>query len=70
MSIAVATAIWAVILVYLTLGALAAAYMLSTGLKRIDANAARAPLRVKALIAPGLVVLWPLMIAKTRGAAQ
>lgn len=64
MSIAAAELVWAALALYLGAGALVALALLAGGIARFDEEAARAPLRVKLLLAPGLVALWPLMAAK------
>ncbi|MDX2238120.1 MAG: hypothetical protein NW203_11200 [Hyphomonadaceae bacterium] len=67
MSEAAARAIWAGVGVYAALGLIVAAALLTVGLKRIDVQAARAPWRVKLLIAPGAVALWPLLALRMAG---
>jgi hypothetical protein len=62
MDVDVAIAIWRGLLAYAAVGAIAALWMLAGGLKRIDPLAAAAPLRVKLLLAPGLIALWPAML--------
>ncbi|MFM9862075.1 MAG: hypothetical protein ACKVRO_00580 [Micropepsaceae bacterium] len=47
---------------YLAAGAAFAFIFLSFGLRRLDPTAAAGPLRFKLLIAPGVAVLWPLMM--------
>lgn len=54
--------IWAGLAVYAALGASVSAVLMLGLLQRIDPLAADAPWRVKALIAPGLVALWPIML--------
>lgn len=68
MSERAAEVIWAGVGAYAGLGAVVALLLLFFGgLRRIDATAAVAPLRVKVLIAPGLVALWPLMLLRLAG---
>jgi hypothetical protein len=64
MSVEVAAWIWRGLLGYLAIGGLVAAAVLLGGMKRIDAKAARAPLHVRLLFAPGLVALWPLVLRR------
>lgn len=47
---------------YFAIGAGFALFFLVFGLRRLDPIAAAGPLRFKLLIAPGLAVLWPIMI--------
>ena len=53
-----------VALVYLILGVLAAVWMHLGGLRRMDRATVGAGNRFRALITPGLVALWPIMVAK------
>lgn len=54
--------IWMVFAGYLSFGALLW-IVLSLGLmKRLDASAAAAPWSVKAILAPGLIALWPAVL--------
>lgn len=64
MDVASAQMIWAAIGAYFTAGALTALLLQLGGLKRIDPLAWSAPLQVKLLITPGLIALWPVMLAK------
>jgi hypothetical protein len=48
---------------YFAAGAVFAVLFLSLGLRRLDPIAAAGPLRFKLIIAPGIIALWPLMIA-------
>jgi hypothetical protein len=59
--------VWLVLAVYAVLGLLVAVPLLLGGLRRIDAAAAAAPVRVKILWLPGLVALWPLMVLRFLG---
>ncbi len=52
-------------LVYGGLGLAVAAAFLAFGLDRID-NSARGSLAFRPLLVPGLVLLWPVVIAKWR----
>lgn len=59
----IATGIWLCVAVYASLGVLLWVALILGLLKRMDAAAAVAPLRVKAVLAPGLIALWPLVLA-------
>lgn len=63
MSIELAQAIVDVVGAYVALGAAFAVVFLSFGLRRLDPIAASGPMRFKLLIAPGVVALWPLVLA-------
>jgi len=52
---------------YLAAGVLVAVALLLGGLRRIDTAAAAAPMRVKLLLVPGMVALWPLMLRRALG---
>lgn len=67
MTEAAAGAIWTGVGGYAAIGLLAALAIVLFGLRRIDPVAAVAPVRVKLLIVPGLVVLWPLMLRRLAG---
>lgn len=58
---------WLVLAAYLGLGALVGAMVLLFGLGRLEPNAASMPLRVRALILPGLAALWPLILLRLLG---
>jgi hypothetical protein len=64
MSIAVAQTLWAIIAAYLGVGLLLALVLLGGAIKRVDPQAAVAPLRVRAGLLPGLAVLWPVFLLK------
>lgn len=64
----IALSIWLAIGVYGAIGVCVLLLLLAGGLARIDRNAAIAPLRVKLLIAPGLIALWPLVVRRLLGA--
>jgi hypothetical protein len=55
--------IWMALGLYAGLGGFVALIAFAR-LARFDAEAARAPFYVKLLWAPGLVALWPLMLAR------
>jgi hypothetical protein len=52
---------------YAALGVLVLIALLAGGLKRFGPAAASAPLHVKALLAPGMIALWPVMLARMFG---
>lgn len=52
---------------YLAAGMLFAVALLLGSLRRIDTAAAAAPMRVKLLLVPGMVALWPLMLRRALG---
>jgi hypothetical protein len=64
MGLAAANLVWMLASAYTLAGAASAAYLLSGAIRRIDPLAADAPLHVKAALTPGLIALWPLMLAK------
>lgn len=70
MGIAAAKLVWLLAGSYALAGAASAAWMLSGAIKRIDPQAATAPWRVKLIIAPGIVALWPVMAAKMAAAER
>jgi hypothetical protein len=59
--------IWLVLGVYFSSGLILALIVLMFGLKRLEPNAANMPLRVRALILPGLAALWPLVLTRLLG---
>lgn len=63
MTIELANAILDVVGAYFALGAAFAVVFLSLGLRRLDPIAAAGTIRFKLLIAPGIVALWPVMLA-------
>lgn len=52
---------------YAAIGVVLALVLLFGLIRRVDGAAADAPMRVKVLIAPGLIVLWPVMLALLAG---
>lgn len=70
MSETAASVIWCAAGLYAAVGLAAALWMHAGALRRIDPLAATAPLGARLLITPGLVALWPLMLAKHAGARQ
>lgn len=63
MSEQVAAWIWMAFAGYLGLGALLWIGLTLGLMKRLDASAAAAPWAVKAILAPGLIALWPAVLA-------
>jgi hypothetical protein len=59
----IATWIWLCLTAYAASGALVWIALMLGLMKRLDASAAVAPLRVKAILAPGLIALWPIVLA-------
>ncbi len=55
--------------VYLAVGVVFALAFLSRGIGRVDPASHGAPLAFRALIAPGVVALWPLLARRWRKAA-
>ena len=62
MTIALAEMILTIVGGYFAIGALTALLFLPFGLRRVDVAAAAGPLRFKLLIAPGVIVLWPVVL--------
>lgn len=60
MSVATAEMIWMIAGVYGAIGVVFALTMILGLIKRLDPIAFAAPWRVKLLLCPGLVALWPL----------
>lgn len=67
MSEAAATDIWLAFSLYCSFGLALACFTLAFNLKRIEPGAAQMPWRVRALILPGLVLLWPLVVVRLAG---
>lgn len=63
----IATVIWLALAAYLAIGAVIAVLTLVFGLTRLEPSAAGLALRVRALIAPGLIALWPLVLVRLSG---
>lgn len=59
--------IWLSLGAYLGVGLCVALPTLLFGLRRLEAGAAKMPLRVHLLIAPGLIALWPLVLVRIFG---
>jgi hypothetical protein len=67
MSLLAAELVIAVLAAYAAVGIALAMAMLLGGLRRVDSAAAAAPLRVKLLWVPGMIALWPVMLARALG---
>ena len=67
MSLFAADLVLGLLAAYLAAGVLVAVALLLGGLRRIDTAAAAAPMRVKLLLVPGMIVLWPLMLRRGLG---
>lgn len=63
----IAGGILAGLAIYWGIGIIAAVILLLGGLRRIDSLAASAPWRVKLLIAPGIITLWPVLLVRVLG---
>lgn len=63
----IAGAILVGLVVYWAIGILAAAFFLFGGFRRFDPLAAAAPWRVKLVITPGIVTLWPVLVLRAFG---
>ena len=61
---ALAADIWLGVGAYAAIGGLVTLALWLGAMKRFDPVAAHAPWRVKALIAPGVVALWPLVLSR------
>lgn len=59
--------IWLSLSAYLGVGICVAVPTLLFALRRLEASAANMPLRVRLLIAPGLIALWPLVLVRLSG---
>lgn len=67
MSERAAELIWLALAGYASVGAVVTLILLAGALRRIDIAAAAAPIRVKLLITPGLIALWPLLLVRLAG---
>jgi len=65
MTQALALLIWTCFGAYLAVGVLVAIGLLGGLIGRLDALAAKAPLRVRLIWLPGLMLLWPILLWKT-----
>ena len=52
-------------LAYLGLGVLVASWLIWKGLAKLDSAATNSPWPFRAIIVPGLVVLWPVVLSKS-----
>lgn len=59
--------IWLSLGAYLGVGLVVAVPTLLFGLGRLEPGATAMPLRVRFLVAPGLMALWPLILARSFG---
>lgn len=59
--------IWLAVGAYLCCGLFVGLFVVPFGLKRIDPAMAPTPTRVRLLILPGLVALWPLVVLRLVG---
>lgn len=66
LSVARAELVWMLIGGYFALGFCVALALLFGWINRIDRQAGDAPKRVKLLLLPGLVALWPLLLVVMR----
>jgi hypothetical protein len=64
----IAVSVWLAVAAYCAVGVCILLFLLAGGFARIDRNAAIAPLHVKLLLAPGLIVLWPIILRRLFGA--
>jgi hypothetical protein len=63
-----ATALVRALAVYVAIGLLLLLWWHARGLRRLDLAAAEGPWGFRVLISPGLVVLWPWLMARARRA--
>lgn len=59
----IAARIWLCLAAYASLGVLVWIALILGLMKRLDTHAAAAPWRVKAILAPGVIALWPIVLA-------
>lgn len=67
MSEQTAALIWLSLVAYLSVGLIVAVATLSFSIKLLEPSAGAMPLRVRLLIVPGLMALWPLIVARLLG---
>lgn len=67
MDVATAELIWSGAGVYFGIGLLVAIALACGLVRRFDSLAAEAPWRVKLVLIPGMMALWPLLAAKAIG---
>lgn len=65
-----AQAVLAVLGVYLAIGVVVGIAFIVRGVDRVDPAMAASPKRVRVVILPGVVALWPVMLAKWAGASK
>ena len=65
MSLETASLIVTIAGVYLAIGAVFALWFVTLGAGRIDPGAQGMPVQVRAIIFPGVMGLWPLMLIKS-----
>jgi hypothetical protein len=58
---------WIGLATYAAVGAFVLVFLWSGVLARFDKAAAAAPWRVRLVLAPGMIALWPLMLARAAG---
>jgi hypothetical protein len=59
--------VWLALGAYLALGALTALAVLTFGPSRLEPTAVKMAVRVRLLVAPGLIALWPLVLVRLAG---
>jgi hypothetical protein len=67
MTEAIATWIWIGVGGYALAGLVVAVLLMAGGFRAFDATAAASPWRFKLMIAPGLIALWPVLVARLAG---
>lgn len=60
--------VWLSLAAYLGVGLLVAVTTIVFAMKRIEPGAGDMPLRVRLIVIPGLIALWPLVIVRLLGA--
>lgn len=68
LSLAAAQVVAAVVETYLVAGIAFALVFLPRGAARVDPGIARSPVAVRLLLAPGVVLLWPVLARRWRRA--
>ncbi len=63
MSVAAAETLVLILGLYVAVGVVFAAVFVAVGVTRIDPDAEAMPLRARAIVFPGAVGLWPLLLA-------
>lgn len=67
MSVSFATFIWLAVGAYLAVGAVVAVVGVVLFMRRIEPYGAPVPLRVRLVLLPGMIALWPLILARIAG---